>query len=101
MSGSGVHGKESELLDYTMEENIPLPLISSEPTAGAVVEASNGWDVYHVWRFKGSRREWECECATWRTLGKPCKHISSAIQSIRSGKKVPGVISFFNSKESA
>ena len=74
----------------------------SEPTAGALVVASNGWDVYHVWRFKGQRQEWECECATWRSLHKPCKHMDLARQSIRSGKKQPGVVSFFNNtKESA
>lgn len=69
-----------------------------EPTAGGVVAASNGWDVYHVWHFKGARRDWECECATFRSLNKPCKHISSIKESVRSGKAADGVVSFFNYK---
>lgn len=67
-----------------------------EPMAGGVVEASNSWDVYHVWHFKGARRDWECECTVYRTMGKSCKHISAVKQTVRTGKKQPGVISFFN-----
>jgi len=70
-----------------------------EPTAGGVVEASNGWDVYHVWHFKGARRDWECECAVFRTMGRPCKHISAVKQTVRTGKKQPGVLNFFNYSE--
>jgi hypothetical protein len=64
----------------------------SEPDAGAVVDASNGWDAYQVWMFG---RKMECECATWRTLRRPCKHMDLLKESIRAGKPVPGVVSYF------
>jgi len=65
----------------------------SEPDAGAVVAASNGWDAYYLWRFSEKRGEkWECECSGWRTFRKSCKHISAAKLAV-TGKKVPGVVS--------
>ena len=65
----------------------------SEPDAGAVVAASPGWDAYQLWRFSAKRGEkWECECATWRTLGRTCKHMDLAKKAV-TGAKVPGVIS--------
>lgn len=65
----------------------------SEPDAGVIVAASNGRDVYHLWRFSGKRGEaWECECVGFRSLGKPCKHMTMAKQAV-SGRKVPGVVS--------
>jgi len=68
----------------------------SEPTAGGTVAASDGINVYEVWQFKGSRREWECTCTGYRTLNKQCKHISAIRDSVKSGKKQSGVINFFN-----
>lgn len=67
----------------------------SEPDAGGTVAASDGVSVYEVWQFKGSRKEWECTCTGYRTLNKQCKHISAVRDAVRSGKKSPGVISFF------
>ena len=65
----------------------------SEPDAGAVVAASNGWDAYQLWRFSEKRGEkWECECTGWRTFGRPCKHMAMAKQAVL-GRKVPGVVS--------
>ena len=69
----------------------------SEPSAGAVVEASNGIDVYYTYKFAGRRHgEWECECSLHRERGKECKHISLARKAIRLGRKIEGVISFFD-----
>ena len=70
----------------------------SEPDAGAVVEASGGWEVYHVWAFG---RKLECECATYRALRKPCKHMDLLRESIRAGRPVPGVVSYFVNEQPA
>jgi hypothetical protein len=67
----------------------------SEPDAGGVVAASDGVNVYEVWQFKGSRREWECTCTGYRTFNKQCKHISEVRDTVKTGKKGPNVITFF------
>ncbi len=72
---------------------MPMPRFLSEPTAQVVVEASNGIDVYHVTHFKGTRTEWECECATWRTQRRPCKHMALAKSALKSKQKPTGVCS--------
>lgn len=71
---------------------MPMPIVHSEPTAQVIVDGS-GDSFYHVTHFKGARRDWECECAAFRTLGRGCKHISLAKDAIRSKQKPDGVIS--------
>ena len=66
-----------------------------EPNAGGVVTSSNGWDAYMVWSFGQKRNPWECECASFRTRGVECKHISAVKVSVKTGKAQPGVVSFF------
>lgn len=63
----------------------------SEPDAGATVLSTDGREAYELHLFKGARRPWECTCATFRTLGRNCKHMDAAKLAI-TGKKVPGVV---------
>ena len=65
----------------------------SEPTAGVVVRSSNGDDAYHVWAFG---RKMECECATYRALRRPCKHMDVLRECRRLGEAVPGAVLFFD-----
>jgi len=66
----------------------------SEPLAGGICESSDG-GYYHVWQFA----KWECECTGYRVFGKSCKHIMQVRDSVRSGNKKQGVISFFQSED--
>ena len=70
---------------------MPIPRFKSEPTAQVRVDGS-GDAVYHVTHFKGMRRDWECEWAAFRTMGRGCKHIALAKEAIRSKQKPDGVI---------
>ena len=63
----------------------------SEPDAGATVLSTDGREAYELHLFKGARRQRECTCATFRTLGQNCKHMEKARQAI-TGKKPPGVV---------
>lgn len=67
----------------------------SEPDAGAVVLSSDGREAYELHLFKGARRQWECTCATFRSMGRDCKHMESARQAVRTGRKPAGVVSFW------
>ena len=80
------------LKDQQEEEEMPMPTFKSEPTAQVIVDGS-GDAVYHVTHFRGARRDWECECAAFRTLGRGCKHIMLAKSAVRSKQKPDGVIS--------
>lgn len=63
----------------------------SEPSSQVVVAASNGIDAYFVTQFKGKKREWECECTTFRALHRNCKHMDIAKEAIKT-KKVGGKV---------
>ncbi len=63
----------------------------SEPTAQVTVRSSDRREAYFVTHFKGKKQSWECECATWRTLHRRCKHVELAISALRS-RKVDDVV---------